>query len=790
MNKEQLRDYIYGLGGTPREADDLLELVEGSGQRDVGTNALNNVVVRHCSKKNGDVRVLESHTVERTCALELELRCDVLAYYCQPQCVGVSRNGGKHVTSGTLDFLVITATGPMLLECKARSDAEKLVRTKPEEWRREGEGFSWVPYAAWAASRGIGFKVWVPPSRVGIYLANLELMYELQHSDSLNTIEKNAVRLVELGPRSIAELMDELPRFTAGTAARLLASGHLHGPIREVQINDVAAFTLFATPDQAQEAERIWIERAAGVLEQPQSRLMQASLTDLSNARRRLAEIDRCRDTGERLSARLRTLACQVEKARAAGQNPLEICLTKYVNSGNRVCRLTAGQRAAMASVIKTYWTSGKASTQTEAHMFLKRECKALSLPVPSIKSFRLRLLPHRLRRALATGGKRAYQAALPASDPLERSIRPQARHLKVVIDSTQVDTRLIAPEANGDLLERPILYVACDAHTGEVMAHAFVFGPARRDGLALLMRDYVVRHGCLPHQIQIDRGPENTSHWLQTFCERYRIGMLIAPTASSRTNGLAENTLGRVNSQYSQRLKGSTAPDRAGRSVDGKFKSYRTAALAFMTLSNLFEDALYDQLFHAPDQNGLSPSDYAENATELFPQMGLPTQSDEEFLWMTSIPIDARALDSQRGLRYLARRFTSAELLRPNVEIIGVRRNPANCEVLLVQTTRGILKVWSSNARVIAGKPPLTQTYHSLMWMQQRNPGRESKDALALRRFELTQRANASGTIERTAGFADAPNSALTEDIWDAKPPRFEPPDFDALTVLDEDSE
>ncbi|MCT7149573.1 hypothetical protein M1196_23285, partial [Salmonella enterica subsp. enterica serovar Oranienburg] len=76
-------------------------------------------------------------------------------------------------------------------------------------------------------------------------------------------------------------------------------------------------------------------------------------------------------------------------------------------------------------------------------------------------------------------------------------------------IDSSQFDART-APEVvkafDGHI---PWFYIGVDGATRGPLARAFYFGKARTDGIALLMRDFVRRHGFLPRVIILDRGSD-----------------------------------------------------------------------------------------------------------------------------------------------------------------------------------------------------------------------------------------------------------------------------------------
>lgn len=307
------------------------------------------------------------------------------------------------------------------------------------------------------------------------------------------------------------------------------------------------------------------------------------------------------------------------------GRNDLAVCLTSYATSGNTHSRLTKEQLDILHPHIVSHWNSGVSLDASDFHGHVRDACQAKGIRSPTLKTIAKHLSKKQdcKKRLLNTGGLRAYQARKNASDPRVRSMPAQARFLVLEIDSTKCDNRVMPDIASILLFDAPTLYVGIDGCTTDVMASAFVFGPAKRDGLALLLRDFLRRHGRLPHIIKLDRGPDNKNDWIEGFCDRYNIILIHDPTAGSRSKGDIENALGRANASLSHKLLGSTAPDQAGRKVDGRFKSYRTARHQFVTIRREMETVLFDDFARTPRGDGISLQERTELSTILFPSVG-----------------------------------------------------------------------------------------------------------------------------------------------------------------------
>lgn len=768
MTPVELENHLHKLNLEPRARSEILEMAASSPARKVGDGALNNSIVFFQSNKNDDTRVLESHTVERLCALELELNPDVLGYYSQVRCVGIERRNGAHISSGTVDFMAICRHAIRLIECKAGTSIAKLVASSPDEWQLLDGHVIRPPYVSWAEKRGASFEVWSSPTRVAPYLANLQLVYALTSvfgQVDLGPIAQQAIQCVRQSPKTIQAVCSAVDRFSPEIAAFLIGTGHLFGAIKHVLIGDSDRFTLYADRDQAAHAEQIYGDRVHGSLSQSMDPLARASLTDVNRAKDRLRYVDALIASGDVPDRYWKPLVTAVKTARASGQNDLAVCLTRYSASGNRLSRLLDAQVEILESIRVSHWNSGLSHDLSDLHVALRGACDERGVRTPTKKTLnRFINKTPQTTRLLATAGIRAYQANRPASDPRLRSMPAQARHLVLEIDSTKCDNRSMPDVASVLVLEAPNLYVGVDGCTNEPMAHSFVFGPARTDGLALLLREYVRRHGRLPHEIRVDRGTENKSKWLKAFCKRYGIHLVILPTGGSRYKGGIENLLGRVNSQVSHRLVGSTRPDQAGRSVDGKFKSYRTARHQFSTIREAIETALFHDFVLVPDGDGESPEQRKIDSKEQFPSVGRLQPFDEEFLWQTSVPAKAKEFNPLKGIRTFGQTFCSRELLDSwNASCIDqVRRDPSDPSLVRVQHARGNVRAWSKFTARISHADQSDQEFHSLFSAQIRGESRERREDLHRARHYRTTAANAAVSSGSPAIDGDSPQAPL----------------------------
>lgn len=746
LSPEQLENHLSKLNLPQAIRQEFSKMAREAPARNVGGSARDNIIVHHWSDKNRAIHVLESHTVERLRALELEFDRDVIAFFPQVRLTGITRPEKKNVTSGTVDFMIVRKTHICFEECKAHGALHSLVTKKPDEWVIQEPGrIIRPPYLRWATERSATYEVWTPPPRSSVYLSNLQLMYAMRivHEAYGAEIREAVKRLVAKTPRTIDELMGENTRISPQVIASMLAVGDVHGAVRNVEISNTDRFVVYPSRQQAEHAESLFDTQVSQSTSQVDDAYSKASITDINKAKARLAKVDALVATGTPYPKYWKDLILAVQDARSRGLNDQAVCLTNYSASGNRGSKLPDGTDAIVRECLETLWNTGAVPDIKGLHAEIESRCRELGLYVPSRKTVGARVRKLDItKRTLATGGMRAYHASRPASDPRNRSLPPQAKYLVLEIDSTKCDNRSNCGVIGDLMMQAPLLYSGIDGCTNEPMADAFVFGPARSDGVAILLRNYVRKHGRLPNEIRIDRGSENRTNWLKAFCNRYRIHLLIMPSGGSRFKGGIENLLGRVNSQVSHRLAGSTKPDQAGRSVDGHFKSYKTARLQFRTVRDEIRKTLYGEFSQHLNDRGETPALQGALSELYFPSAGIRCELDEELLFLTSIPVRARQFNPVKGIRTCGQTFTSDELLAAasSSDIEDVRRDPEDPSLIRVQLRRGTVRAWSKITSRISQSDDDDRQFHSLYGSQVRGEAREAKDeAFRARHWRLT---------------------------------------------------
>lgn len=786
---------IFERAGIGREHwQELERIILAAPARSVGKGALDNVVGGLFSRKCLNVLPFESHTVERAFLYRLELDPNVIAYRTQvrlPNVEGIGRDGRRYVTSAVTDVLVLTESGVSIVECKSISWLEKEVRRKETQWSNSDGEWTNAPLAAWAAERGIAFEVFAQSDHFAVELQNLEFLYAISDREPTTkeqAIIRKAKDILSSGPKTIIEICARVPGFNSRHTGQMLSRGLAFGMLRSQSISLEDHFLLFAQEDHALIADATMFDEASKQLgpidiSRP---ILKATPHDVWIAQNRLAKIQAMRTGKGKVSERTIRLERTLAKGVASGLTEIEALLGETYKSGNRDPKLDTDLPEIMANVVKKYWATGEVTDLDDLLDRLEEACKVRGVRLCSKTTLRLAAnqTPTE-KRDLARGGMRAYQASRSITPPDRRSLPPIAYGHTLHIDSSSLDNRSAPNLATYFPAEKARFYIGVDGATGNPMAHALIFGPARTDGLAILMREYVARNGFLPAFIFIDRGAENTSKWFRQFCEEAGISWMYSPTGGHRYNGLAENIIGRVNSQFAHKLTGSTKPDQFGRAVDGKFKSQRNARIQFSVLAQGFTTFIYSDLANCPNNDNVSPQELALELRGFGEFCGRPTSLDAAFLILTSVPTGTTPRIERGYIRTSNGKFSSIEFQNASRNVKRVdelRRDCVNPSVMYARIGTSWHQVFNRGVHIYGQVPDSEK-----LWMlltrpinaaQSRATKLEAKSKRSKRHKETNDAACAHENV--------APPVGQTPDATETAHAPEEPLDWESLDAFE----
>lgn len=752
---ESIRKDIYNnlsLSETQRAI--IEEMVRGSPSRVVGKHALTNVITEIYSIKNQIPMILESHSCELIYFYLLELNSDILYFCVQVPCPGIERykKDKKHVSNATLDFLVFRKDSITLVECKYQDSIDKLIAKGADDWVKSENGYKHISYESWATKNGMNFMVWVQNPPTAIWHQNLDACYQFLNVELTQREQKTvtaALKIIKSTPRSLTFLKETLKHFSGRLALWLIANGYCFSALRSTSIARPDDFILYASKKQAEEIDDINFKALHKQVAQPNitNTLLLASQTDIKAAEGRLARLERIKNGQEPETKRMKELRLKIEAAESNGVSALEAAITRYSASGNREDRLNVVQREVLNTTVKKYWNNGKANTQIDLWFHLDLLCKDKNVDTPSISflSKHLKKLNPQLR-ALGTGGLRKFQSIAPRTENILRTNPALCYGHTLHIDSSKLDIKCAPNLLTNFPMNSPIFYIGIDEATENVMSHALIFGSARTDGLAILLRRYVKHHGCLPARIFMDRGAENRSKWVRQFAHDFNIIITIVPTAASRFNSFAENIINQVNSQVSRKFPGSTDPDKAGRKVDGRFKSFKNAKVGFIEISNHFKDFIYHDHPIKPDDSGERPIDKKNELMDEYGMVGKPCDYNDDFMIQTSIVLEVTKNQFERhGIRTGNGYFTSTELqlaLRTN-RATEVRSDCIDPSIMYVKVGRKWYKAFGKYTTKHLQMSDDEKLFHLLIRPEINKSNRQQKHTIKKTRFDRHQAAN-----------------------------------------------
>jgi putative transposase len=741
----------------PQQRRQLEEIRHGCPAREVGAGAKKNIITGLSSRINGDLRKLESMSCEALCALELEVFSGATAYYCQPRIFDVPRPRASrtYFNPATLDLLVYGKTGPYLVECKPEATLEKLVDRKPEEWVKNEAGYANLAHQRWSSISGIQVRVWAAPTPQAHYTSNLENLYAAKGEQLDDRQRRKAERLLARladGPLSCDDAIDCVRGISSRTLWTILADGTIYGTVKSCPLELSDRFLLFADEEQALAIDRVNLDGLANSMRSVtrlESPLLTARTSDYKCSKERVERADRILIGVEENTRRMAPLVKLVCQARANGENPLEVCLTRFHQSGNREQRLTDQQEVEIDRVIRTRWQAPNAdnvTTQLGLYHALKVACEKAGIKAPSRPSLvrRLECFSKEIR-AEVTGGRKALHAVEDPVDPLHASLVKQTPWIRSHVDSTKWDQRLDPGVIDAMPYACPTVYVAIDS-TGVPLGRAVMFGPSCRAYLGVLLRDIVVRHGYLPRFIMHDGGGEYR-RWFEQILELTGMSEYQGPTGDPAKNSRAENGLGRLNTMLAHRLVGSTLPDRQGRKVDNKFKSYKTARMLFCEAVKLIDDALFDiGDTPGPHEPG-SPFEKAAYSHDAVNCLGIPMTLNDDFLFITSIPITKVTPNGTASIRHEGRTFRSSELSRHLAmhKLLECRRDCVDPTLMWIKFPGAIVRASTSDALVARSLSQLELLYDLMSSPELRRVNAKRKEERDLAAYKRIRNAEAS---------------------------------------------
>lgn len=646
-----------------------------------------------------------SHTVEQVHKWECEISSNVLAFYTQVPIKHVvrMRNGRRHVSNSRLDGLVFTKEAILLRECKTESWLKAAVTDHPD-WEHKDGRYIHVPLNDWSNSRGVKFEAWYPLEPSGPYGSNLSTLAPSlllnRDPEFLNQAELVLELLGDGRPCNLSSLLTQKSGVSYSHIEYLLSKERIFGTLRSKLLSQ-DDFIIGADRDTVRAIDDQGMT-VLSLLDSPavvKSWLNTAPTKHIEFAVKRLDLLKKMEQGAQPWTRDMRSLRESIGEAWADPGETLRLLLPNFGRCGNRLPRLAEGSYE-LINAFSERFEKGEWQCHLEAWGDYLKESEEKGIE-PASKTTLYSALRDTdpAKRALATGGVRAFQQKRQRTQPSKRSTPSiKVRHT-VHIDSTTLDirTRLCADEK--ELVTRGWVYVCRDAH-GMPLARSFVLDSPRTQGVALLWRDYVSRWYELPVMVHEDCGPDQTSDWHIEFA-RGRFDLRLQQAGNSRANQPAEDLQNHINSTVCHRLEGNTLSDRRGRAVDGKFKSVRTVRHMFSFVTAAIDEFLWSDAPRMLNKQLDTYDEEAKNLISIYGSGGRPVAYDDDFLIATSIEAKSWKFSEKNGIRTTDGYFLNSEMQvllrtsRPS-KVLADSSNPA---LLWVMVGDVWFRAWRSDA-------------------------------------------------------------------------------------------
>lgn len=145
---------------------------------------------------------------------------------------------------------------------------------------------------------------------------------------------------------------------------------------------------------------------------------------------------------------------------------------------------------------------------------------------------------------------------------------------------------------------------------------------------------------------------------------------------------------------------------------------------MEFSTTEAEIDELLYTNLPNNPIRSSFSAKERMEHLLEVAPSSGIPIVLDDDFMFRTSVKVDAKKYERTRGLRVCQRNYTNSDL-SANLQgetILEARRDPEDTTFIWIQTDRRRYKAWCSLLSEIGHYSP-EERYFEAMWDQMNRP-------------------------------------------------------------------
>lgn len=331
----------------------------------------------------------------------------------------------------------------------------------------------------------------------------------------------------------------------------------------------------------------------------------------------------------------------------------------QHHKKGNRQCRLSDEQLAAMEHLYKTEYKSNVAKRAKSVFRELQAYCHARDIVSPSYPTFLdyIKAREDSSTRVVRYGHRMAYQEAdfyfsLSYDTPVH-GVRPFEF---VHIDHTLVDIELRC-RRTGKPLGRPWLTLMVDAFSRRVMAFHLGFSQPSRSEVLMCFRAFVKKWNRMPFITICDNGKDLIAKDVETMVQSLGGHFRRRPKGQPRVGSVMERMFGTANTQLFHNLEGNTKLTRNVRMISNSHLPENLANWGLEDLYRCVEYWAFEYYDTAPHPAlDMSPRDaFAKGLRETGQRAHKIISYGDDFLIATCPSVDrggSRKVDRQRGIK------------------------------------------------------------------------------------------------------------------------------------------
>jgi putative transposase len=360
---------------------------------------------------------------------------------------------------------------------------------------------------------------------------------------------------------------------------------------------------------------------------------------------------------------------------------------------GNRKPKLPARIYELADKVIREHYMNAIQRSKTAAFGFLRTECNALGVDLPSFPWFCSRIgKVDRYELINSRSGRKAaykYSEQIHGQANQNHGDRPWEVGL---CDHTELDIRARCELTQLDL-GRPWLSKLQCGYSRRVLAYVLTYDPPSYRTLMLLIRRCLQIHGRLPSRLVVDGAREFGSCYFETLMARCECTIIRRPPAQGRYGSLIERIFGTTTSQLIHNLSGNTKATKLVRQLTEEVDPKNHVVWTLPDLNNLlstYYNEHYDCRPH-PGLDMMTPvAKYAQgmDKTGMREHRIIPFTEDVYLLTLPPTRSGHARVQAGQGVTINRIRYWSDAMKDPEIEgqDVDVRFDPLDVSVAYVQ--------------------------------------------------------------------------------------------------------